>query len=498
MSDFKRLDLKALLVDLRPGFPPGQPVYLVGGAVRDLLLGRPVHDLDFVLPGDALAVSRGFANRLGGAFYPLDEERGAGRVLLDQPDGERMVLDFTSFRGPDLHADLLARDLTINAMALDLDNLEQLIDISGGLQDLRQKRLRAVTAASFSDDPLRIWRTVRQATGLAFSIEAETRRWMRESASQLPRITSERLRDELFRILDGPRPAQAVRVLDVLGAVEPVLPELAALKGVTQSAPHTLDVWNHTLDLLNRLDDVLAVLGLAFDPEAAGAWARGFVAVQLGRFRQQLHEHLDHTLNPNRTHRALLYLAALYHDIGKPGTRQIEADGRIRFFEHERVGAELASRRFRNLQLSNEEVSYATAIVAHHMRPLLLLSSGLPVSRRAIYRLFRDAGSPGIDVCLLSLADALATYGTALPRQQWTDHLEVVRSLFSAWWEQPEQQVAPPPLLNGHELMEALGIPSGRQVGELLELIREAQATGEVADREQALSLVRQTLHRQN
>ncbi len=154
--------------------------------------------------------------------------------------------------------------------------------------------------------------------------------------------------------------------------------------------------------------------------------------------------HLAETPNPDRSLRALLLLAALYHDIGKPASRQVEADGRIRFFDHDQLGAQLAGQRGARLHLSNSEIERLTTIVRHHMRPLLLAQSGDTPSRRAIYRFFRATGAAGVDICLLSLADTLATYGPGLPQDVWVRQLDTVRTLLEAWWEQAEEKVTPP------------------------------------------------------
>ena len=229
-------------------------------AVRDALLGLPIHDLDFALSGDVLPLARNVANSLGANYYPLDEERQTGRVLLSDSSGHRQILDFAALRGPDLESDLRGRDFTINAIAVTLDEPQVLLDPLGGAADLIAKRLRACSPTSLDDDPLRILRGVRLAAAYQLNIEMTTRQWMRHAASGLAHISPERVRDELFRLLDGRRPDLAIRALDLLGALPYVLPELTALKGVLQSPPHIHDVWNHTLDLLQRLDQVLGVL----------------------------------------------------------------------------------------------------------------------------------------------------------------------------------------------------------------------------------------------
>lgn len=494
MAPPEELPFSNLLERVTRALPPRLTVYLVGGAVRDALMQRENHDMDFALAGDVLATGRRVANALGAAYYPLDEERDTARLILELPGGDRQVLDFAALRGPDLESDLRARDFTINALALDIHQPTTLIDPLGGAADLREKVLRACSPSAFQDDPLRILRGVRQASAFGFHIEPATRQAMRQAVELLPRVSMERKRDELFRILDGPQPAATLRALDMLGALEPVLPEMMALKGVAQSLPHVNDVWNHTLDVVQRLGGVLRALSAEYDPETAANWALGMVSVRLGRFRQQIGGHLASPLNPERSHRSLLYLAALYHDISKPETVNVEESGRIRFFEHEDYGARRAGERARRLRLSNDEIERVKTIVKNHMRPFLLAQTGEPPTRRAIYRFFRAAGPAGVDVCLLSLADALGTYGPTLPQDAWVRLLDVVRLMLEAWWERPEEAVSPPAVLNGNDLMETFGLPPGRHLGELLEAVREAQATGEISDREAALAFVRERL----
>lgn len=480
---------------IRQAAPAGMPVYLVGGAVRDVLLGRPIHDLDFALPGRAIAIARRIADALGAAFFPLDRERDTGRVLYDPPGGAaRLCLDFAALRGPDLESDLRDRDLTLNAIAIDLNDPQTLIDPLGGVNDLRARRLRACAPSAFQHDPARIVRAVRQAAGLEFQIEAETRGWLRAALPELGRVSVERLRDELFKMLDGPRPAAALRSLDTLGGLAALLPEVTALHGVRQSPPHVSDVWEHTLALVQRLHGLLEILQPQHNPEAAASWALGLASVRLGRYRPQIASHFAQPLTPERTPHALLLLAALYHDAGKAAAGRVDEDGRIRFFEHEAIGARLAAERGLRLHLSSDEIERLKRIVQNHMRPLLLAQDGQPPTRRAIYRFFRDTGPAGVDVTLLSLADMQATYGPGLPQPIWARQLDVARALLEAWWEQAEVQVAPPPLLTGHDLMQALGLPPGPQVGRLLEDIREAQAAGEISDHQQAIAYARARL----
>lgn len=482
------------LESVSKAIPVGVSAFLVGGAVRDALLGRATHDLDFVLPADALAVGRRVANALKAAYYPLDEARQMARVVWIAQEGTREVLDFAVMRGPDLESDLRARDFTINAMAIDLRQPQALLDPLGGAADLHAGQLRACSTTTFSDDPVRILRGIRLAAEYGLRIQRDTLKDMRQAVGQLERVSVERMRDELFRILGGPQPTAALRALEMIGALNFVLPEMSSLKGVQQSPPHAYDVWTHTLDVLRNLEALLKVLGPVYDPEAAASLSLGSVTLSLGRYRERLDAYLSTPITPDRSLRSLLFLAALYHDAAKPQTRQLDEQDRVHFFEHAMVGAHLVGSRAEALRLSNEESARLKVIVRYHMRPILLGQGEEPPTRRAIYRFFRDAGEAGVEVCILSLADTLATYGPALPQDVWQRHLVAVRLLLDAWFENPEEIVTPSMLLSGHDLINELRLKPGEHIGQILEAIREAQATGQVTDREGALGLARSWL----
>ena len=495
MPTAQPLAFTKLLAQIRPALPPDADIYLVGGAVRDALMGHASNDLDFALPGDAIQVARRVADALKAAFYPLDEERGTARVVLTQQGGSRYLLDFAALRGPDIESDLRARDFTINAMAVKVDAPQSLLDPLGGTADLHAKRIRDCSPATFRDDPVRILRAIRLAVALKAIIVPETRQQMRKSAHLLSTVSPERQRDELFRILAGPQPATSLRVLDILGALPHLLPELPALKGVQQPPPHIYDTWQHTLQTLQKLELMLNVLGtLDHTPEAAASLTIGLAVLRLGRYRQHINAHLNTELVPDRPLRPLLFLAALYHDAGKPQMSEVSEDGNIHFYWHEQVSAKMVSARARSLHLSNVEITHLRHIVRHHMRPHHLAQSGKPPTRRAIYRFFRDTKAAGVDICLLNLADVVAMYDTTLPQAVWGRYLDVIRELLEAWWEKPDESVSPPALLNGHDLINAFGLQPGPQIGELLEMIREAQAAGRIQTQVEALELVQNQL----
>lgn len=473
---------------------PGQEIYLVGGAVRDLLLGKAIHDLDFSLSGPVKPLGRQLADRLEGAFYVLDDERDIVRVIYTPKDNERMVLDLSSMRAQGLEGDLRSRDFTVNAIALSIDHPDQVLDPMGGAADLRAGILRACSESTFIDDPARVLRAVRQSLEHKLHMTPDTYRELRAAAGELKRISPERQRDEIFRLLDSGSAASGIRLLDQAGALRIVLPELERLKGVQQSSPHVLDVWEHTLSTIQELDRLFALLVAPFDEDASANLTHGLAVLKLGRFRQHFREHYDQRLNQERSMRSLLLFAGLYHDVGKPARFLRGEGGQIHFLEHEDDSAVIAADRARGLALSQVEVERIRQIVKNHMRVHWLASAAALPGPRAVHRFFRACDRAGVDICLFSLADMLATYQAALPQASWRRELDVCLVLLETWWEKHNGVVAPPRLVNGNDLIERFGLAKGPIVGKLLEAIVEAQAAGEINGREEALAFAAEWL----
>lgn len=457
--------------------------YLVGGPVRDLLLGRQhIVDFDFAVPGDGLAVARQVANALKAAFYPLDPARGTGRVVCQAPDtaSGKIYLDFATFRGPSLQADLADRDFTINAIALSLDDPPQLVDPLHGRHHLHSRQIKVAAAGAFARDPVRTLRAVRQAVQFGFSIETETGQQLTEAAPQLPNVSAERQRDELLKLLNTPAPGQAVDMLHRLGLLPHLLPEVEAMVGLSQSPPHHLDVFDHTVAALNH-------------------WVtlrRQNWPVLVDTLRRSVSEYLSKNLAGDLPRHALVPLALLLHDAGKPLTRSeelTEGQAKVRFLGHERESAKIARRVMQRLHFSSQATTFVETVVAQHMRPLLLAAEG-KVSRRAVFRFFQATDGAtvhaGVAVALHALADHRATYPPGQGQAQEEALLAVVHRLVSAYFEQQEQVVNPQPLLSGYDI-KMLGVPQGHLIGTLLRRLKEAQAVGRVTTKAQALEFIK-------
>jgi len=466
-----------------------QPVFLVGGSVRDMLLGRSCKDLDFAVPERAISLAYKVADYLQVPVFVLDRERDTGRVIILD---EGMTLDFAGFRGQDIEADLKARDFTINSIALPIaaQRSSSLIDPCHGRRDLEGEIIRQTHENSITDDPVRAMRALRFAQQMNFSIEASTSTAIRESGPLLSQVSVERIRDELILLLGGDFPDQALQVLYSHALLPFVLPEIAALADVAQSTPHRESFLPHTISVLSSLRVVESVL---LDGIIANGPASSSIERDLGRYRESLREHFSRPIQGPVNGRLLLRLGAVFHDSGKKKTKSVEEDGRIRFFGHEKVGARIAASRLRKLHFSKQAVDHIHDVVLGHMRPLNLANEK-SVTRRASYRFFKKSGSAGLDIGLLSIADYLATHGGTGDEGNWTRLLEVIDQLFDRYFNHFEETIQPAPLVNGKELMQEFELEPGPAVGRLLRMIEEAQAAGDISSVEEAKSFAKQVL----
>lgn len=446
------------------------PALLVGGAVRDALLSHTPHDFDFAVQGDAVALARAVANAMDAAFYVMDADRGTARVIKNAPEEEpqglaltaqhpALVYDFARCRGEGWREDQRDRDFSINAIGLDLVDLE-LVDHAGGLADLRAGVIRAASQDAIRNDPVRALRAVRLAHRFGMAIAPATLERIRDVGDLLLQPSAERLRDALFEIFELPNAAQAVMQLDALGLLAHLFPEIEPMRAQPQTAPHRFNVLEHTWWVMRALDREVE------DSE------QGIPALQ--------------TPITTFTRAALLRFAALLHDCAKPMTASMDAGGRIHFYGHEGLGANVAAARARALRLSGDEIAFVKTLIANHMRPNQMARMPAPPTPRALARFFRDAGDTAPLLALFAVADCVGKRGDATTDEDCAPSRRIAALLLERYYDRFAPDVAPKVLLSGRDLIE-MGMTPGRRVGEILEAVREAQMAGEIHTRDEAL-----------
>lgn len=457
--------------------------YATGGFMRDVLLGITPQDVDISIDVDPLAVGPELAAEFGATYFPLDEERRHARIIFPDQD---LHVDLLPLRD-EIETDLRSRDYTVDAMAAALADVlsgsTTIIDPVGGCDDLEAGLVRLVSEQALIDDPLRVLRGPRIAIERGFTIEPATEQAIRRRALSLSSTAAERQRDELMRMMKTPRAGAAFRVLDSLGVLPVLMPEAEVMRGVEQPKEHHWDVLGHAFACTEMLDILLAESGPAAERDLWHAvwdeldWWDG------------AEEYLDGEIVAGTPRRAIIKLCGFLHDIGKPQTKSFEENGRMRFFGHSEAGAEIAGALMRRLRFSSREVTIVKRMIDAHLRPVQMAQQG-PPSDRAVFRYFRATGDAGIATLVLSIADHLATVGPRRNLDAVREHARLISYILHKRVEE-ERVVSPPKLVRGDDLIRALGLEPGPQIGELLAAIEEAQAAGEVDTPEQALAFAR-------
>jgi poly(A) polymerase len=447
----------------------GAEVFLVGGLVRDGLLGKEIKDWDLAFSCQALKGAAIFADRTGGTLVSLRKEWEMARVVL-----QGRTFDFAKFRGPDLLADLRGRDFTVNAMALSLTQTfteKEWVpyDPLNGILDLQNRVLRMTAADCFEQDPLRMLRAFRLSAQLNLTIDPETGRVIEKFAPSLTQSAPERIHYEWLMLLSQPASYFSLLEMARVGLLGVLFPEMNRLIGIDQDRYHHLDVYQHSLLTFHCLEDLIQkVIPLPED----------------------LDREMVSFLKENKK-TAWLKGAALFHDMGKAVTGDEKAGHRI-FYGHAEASQKLVAPVADRFRLSNREKIFIDRMIGWHMRPLYLVQEILKrtLTQRAVTRFVREAGEELNGIFLLALADSLAAQGKEKPKDLEARLMEVWRKALSIRDEIIRPWEGTSPLISGRDLI-ALGFTPGPIFKTLLAQIQEAHWEGKVSNRAEALAWIR-------
>lgn len=442
------------------------PLYLVGGSVRDILLGRNAKDIDIVCRNAKTTAEKiAQANDARVVVFKKRENDLCYRIV----DKERhdLFLDITPIQGDSLDEDLFNRDFTVNAMAkpVILSGLGRLIDPLGGEQDLKMKLIRAVGENAFDQDPVRMLRAFRLAAQLDFQIHKLTLEMINDKAALLRKSAPERIIAELLLLLSESPCFKLINLMDETGLLQVVFPEISAMRGCEQNSFHHKDVWEHSLIVLENCESILVQTEAFFGDQA---------------------EHVREILaQGNRL--PLLKLGALLHDLGKPKTKGGNAKtGRITFYGHDLAGAEIIEAIAERLKMSNLDRETLKILVGEHLHVQVLSQPEIKISTRMrFFRKYRDLAVP---IIILGLADIKGRLGPDSKPEESGHYKVWVGEAVAQYFQEVRSALDQTPLINGRDLLE-LGLKPGPQIGLILEYIQQAQDDGEILDRDQALEL---------
>ncbi|OQA28673.1 MAG: CCA-adding enzyme [Chloroflexi bacterium ADurb.Bin344] len=460
----KQYDYSEIFESIKKVVPSSVQIYLVGGAVRDIILGRKVRDFDFVIEGLVRPVGRNLANELNGKFYVLDDDRNMVRVLLNADSDEYYCIDISQLNGSTLEEDLYSRDFTINAIAIDFIQKNKFIDPMGGVSDLKEKKLRMCNLESIKSDPLRGMRAIRMAVDYDLTMDSDLIHALNEIRPFLSVASVERYRDELFKILDGEKTVTAVRLLDKYAFLDFLFP------GKNPTNDEALYDW------LRSAEHLINILAREFREDESSNLISGMAVLKLGSFRDQLNEFFYHDNNLIHERRSLLIFSII-----------------ARFYrteENSRSVSEILKSRSKKMLLSTAEMkliikSYEAFMELHSLFNLEEYSDVV------IYRYFQKFGDYGIDGIFLKLIETHINKDILRDSAQWTKVLDHAARYFDAWFNHFDTIIKPKPLLSGDQISKLFNIPAGPEIGELKNAILEAQIENLITDREGAIKFTR-------
>lgn len=451
-------------------------IYLVGGFIRDMVLLRKSKDLDFILVDkNAMEFCKEMGLRFEGTSILLDEVTGTTRFVLKDPLSVGYTFDFTTIPKGTLEADLTRRDFSINALAIYLKEPEVILDLSNGLKDLNQKKVKEIKLQNLLDDPLRMLRAFRFASEIDGEISKEVLSFIKDNIHAFnENISGERISNEIWKILDKDNSFKYIKQMSDIGILEKIFPELTNMRKVPPNDHHHLYLYDHSLELVETFQKNFSKIPF---------WAKEGLEKSFGL--------LD---SPNE--KAIVKLGCIFHDVGKPDTweiKDINGTEKHTFIGHDKLGAEMVEAVGERLKFSNSIIKTLVGLVRHHLRPFQLSNNNAPITDRALYRFFRDLGDDTPRLLMLCLADLHATLGPKITKEDIERNEKLVLFLFDEYKKYSEREIekaSKPKLLDGNEVMKITGIKPSKELGELMKELDEAISVGEIKTKEEAIQWV--------
>ncbi len=437
-------------------------IYLVGGTVRDFYMGLESTDRDIIVMDED---ARDFALKLSelfqATFVPLDEENKIYRIVL--PDKINYI-DVTNPVGDSIEKDLMRRDLTINAIAVNIRTGE-LIDISGGVTDIMNKCINYVNELNFVDDPLRLLRVYRFQALYGFQLASETINAVCKYSDLIHKPAVERINYELLKLFGGEYAHVALENMNKTWILEEIFPFVKELKQVPPNSHHHLDLFHHSIETVKQ------------------------VQILYNEAPDEVKEHLRRIDFGGFSRLAHLKLAAFMHDIGKFSTWTIE-EGKHRFIKHDDVGSKMSVKILKDLHFSNKQIDYISSMIKYHIYPSHVMTSP-QITEKIMMRYVRKMDTNSIDAIILAQADRLSARGPEITDQIVERNITSLNMLLRFYLEARETLKPLPKLLSGNDVMQILNIKPSKRLGEIMDALHEAQISGDVITKEHAIEFVK-------
>ena len=440
--------------------------YIIGGSVRDLLLGRTPTDYDIAVTGNPEQFAKKLMAKSDGHLVRLGKP---GQMIIRVISGD-LIFDITSLNGTSIEDNLNQRDFTINAIAYDLYS-ERIIDCLGGLQDLADKKVRMVSKEIFKKDPVRLIRAYRIGACLNFKIEAKTATAIKSNTQLLKNIAGERIRVELFTMIGTSTSYLYLSQMAISGLLTAIFPDLDRLKGCFQNHYHHFDVFEHTMRAYGHLETLLNDPGKILPDTSA-----------------KIHQYI-HKNKP-----ALIKCAILLHDIGKPLMKTLDSSGNCHFYGHARKSADMAQKISQRLRFSNHERQFIDGIIRNHMKPLSLFTAyeKKTLTQKGITRFYKKCGEYTPALLLAAIADTKAKQNKLNEKNK--AFKSFLKKMIFEYFYHYQPISDEPPLITGRDLIHVFGLTPSPLFRKILNLVDDAKLTKTIENRSEALELVKDIL----
>lgn len=438
-------------------------IYLVGGTVRDFYLGEKNFDKDIVVDKkDAKKFAQDLAKSIDATFIELDDENKIYRLVLKD---KKNYIDIASPPGKTIEEDLKRRDLTINSVALNLRTFE-ILDVTGGMTDLKAKKIRHISEQNFIDDPLRLLRVFRFQATLGFSLDKDLIQTIKKHAPEIAKPSVERVNYELLKMFSGKNSVKALKAMDRTGILKEVLPIADELKKVPPNLHHHLNLFMHSIETVKQIQQIYE------------------------KSNKEVKNHLENTDFGGATRLAHLKLAGFLHDIGKPVTWTIEEEtGRHRFIKHDDIGSKMGVNVLKQKKFSKKQIDYVSKMIKYHIYPSHIVTNP-EANEKSYMRFVRKMEDESIDVIILAMADRLSARGVEITEDIVEQNIGNLQALLDFYLNIKEDLKPLPKLLSGEEIMQILKLQPSPKLGKIINSLKEAQLSGDVNTKEEALGFI--------
>lgn len=438
-------------------------IYLVGGVLRDFYLDKENFDKDIVLKHNPKKFAQLLAQKLDATFIELDGDNEIYRIMLADKIN---YIDVAKMLGKNIEEDLKRRDLTINSIALNLKTFE-IIDVTGGIDDLKNKIIRHISEKNFTDDPLRLLRVYRFEAMLGFEVNKETSELVKKHAQKIHHSSTERVNYELLKLFSGTYSDKALLDMDKVGLLKEILPVSEDLKSVPPNLHHHLDLFLHSIEIVKQIQQIYE------------------------NNTPEVKSHLEKTDFGGITRLAHLKFAGFLHDIGKPSTWTIEPDtGKHRFIKHDDVGSKMGVNVLKKLKFSKKQIDYITKMIKYHIYPSHVVVAP-DITDKIYMRLIRKMENDVIDVIILAMADRYSARGVEISEEIVQTNINNLQKLLDFYLYVKDSLKPLPKLLSGEDIMEILNIQPSKELGNIITELKEAQISGDINTKKEALIFVK-------